>query len=287
MKMINLKKLNRYKYYISFLVILSLSFPGCASIAKKMFKKPTVAYEGFQLKHIDFAGTSLVFFLSVDNPNRVGLKIAKMQHALYLDGEKFLETEMDDAIYIKPNKRTVLEIPIQFTFSGFKKGLTYLLKTRLLPYELKSLITLDTPIGDIPVKIEKRGELELPPPPKIAVKKVKLRKMSFTDIDIVFYVVVKNNDEVNLKIANFSYSLDLNNSPISKGVVTTITKDNISKELHLEIPISLKILNLKRSIIKTIKSGKIDYELNMYLNMKSRYGAYIIPVEKRGTSKMY
>ena len=88
-KMMNHKQINHYKYYIPFLIVLSLSFQGCASIAKKMFKKPTATYEGFQLKHIDFAGTSLVFFLSVDNPNRIGLKLSNMKHTLYLDGEIF------------------------------------------------------------------------------------------------------------------------------------------------------------------------------------------------------
>ncbi|MES0490143.1 MAG: LEA type 2 family protein [Leptospirales bacterium] len=274
------------KRFLVALLCLVIFQAQCASGSAKLFKTPEIEYEGFKVKHIDFSGATLEFYLGVVNNNRFGVKLAGMQHRFSMEEEEIFVSEMDDKIHIKPKDRTIVKIPIKVSFKEFKKGIGYIIETRRLPYRINSIITFDTAFGEIPVKIKKEGELEFPAPPDITVEDVDLDKMTIKQIKLIFSLRLENNDEVNLKIKSMNYAIRLNGTPISDGEISSFSEKRRSKTLNITIPVTIEMRNLKRSIIKVIASGKIDYQMLFNLNMKSEYGDYIIAIEKSGTAKL-
>jgi len=284
------------KYFYGFFIFAAilLSAPGCASMFNKVFIKPKLTYEAMKIDRLEITGATVRLYLGIDNKNNMSFEIINMEHVVSLEKNKVLETVMTDRVHIKAREKTIVEFPVDISFLGLKDNVKNIWKNQKIEYQVQSTLLLNTALGKIPLKIKFEDVINLPPFPDLKIEDVKVEKMGFTETNMIFKIRVINNDKIKLNVNELSYEILLNDFEIAKGNLDTPKneKDNEkdkkdNKDIVLEIPVNMKLLSLKRSITDMLKKGEINYDVHIHMNVNSTYGEYILPLDKKGTKKLY
>ena len=171
--MINKKNISKLLLKTTFLVLLSvgmLSPSACSNlnlgeIAKtaSSFEKPTIAIkslslgEGSNLEKINFKLT-----LDVENKNDVAIKTSSIDYALDLAKTQLVTDNLENGVEILAKKTTSIDLPISIkTQDLLKVGPSILLNLNNLDYKVAATINFETPVGKLPIKLEKEDKINL------------------------------------------------------------------------------------------------------------------------------
>lgn len=277
----------RHLGIIIIIQILLISQFSCKSLMKKAFQQPIVKVEKVQVEEISFAGADLNITISIDNPNAIGITLNRLEYELFIEDERLIEGIKSDKLQIAARKKSEFTIPVQLHFKGLQDGIYGILNKDKISYEFKSLITINTPITDLTFQPGKKGNIPIPERPRFNVEKIDTN-FSFSEVEIDFYINISNNDDVKLDIKKMVYQIQINGTPISNSTMTIQkTLTNRNEKLTYKIPVSIKLLNMKRSLISAIKNGQFNYSFDMNMELNSKYGPYKIPYKIEKSYQMY
>ncbi|RME90962.1 MAG: hypothetical protein D6767_06040 [Candidatus Hydrogenedentota bacterium] len=277
-------------YFKKKYIILTLLFLQwhCASLFKSAFTPPQVSVEDVEIVDAGFNGATLNLKIAVNNPNAIGIKLASFSYEVLTKGEKLASGEKKDPIDIKGKDISRFSVPVTIRYAGLQQGIVAIIKERKLPYEVKTKIAVDTPIGVLHFSPEHKGEIPIPTLPDVEISKVFLDEMGITSTTIVFQVKIKNNSDVKVKLKKFHYEISINDFTIANAEMMLDKTLESEKQTQLvSIPVTLKLLSLKRSLINVIKEGKFRYFVKMNLSMETNYGEFDVPYESEGMSSLY
>lgn len=280
-----MKYSRRLVFALSLLALVPLL--QCASLAGKIFDKPQVGVDRVELKRIDFAGVDLIVHVKIHNPNSVGATLNRIDYAFDIDGERLLKGIKDDKTKIASNDTSLIALPVSISYAGFKSGIAGALTKKNLPYLLQGKVVLDTPIGDLSFDIGDKGDIPVPDRPRFEVEKIALGEFSVTSATLMVYIKVSNNHDVDLDIEKFRYEFSLQDNLISASDVTVQRAVGQDKSMAVVLPITVKLLGLKRSVVDMMRSGQLKYAMKFDLNLKTRFGPVTIPYERDGLSALY
>jgi len=259
----------------------------CASLAKKIFDPPQVGVERVEFKHIDLTGADLVVHIKIHNPNSVGATLSRLEYQLEIDGERLLKGVKEDKTVIESNNTSLIPLPVSVNYAGLKTGIAGVLTKKNLPFAFTGKITLDTPIGDLSFDLSEKGEIPIPDRPRFDLEKVALGEFSVTSTTLMVQIRVSNNHDIELDIEKFRYEFSLQDNLISAAEVNVQKNLALDKSMSVTLPITVKLLGLKRSVVDMIRSGQIKYYMKFDLNLKTRFGPVVIPYERDGLTALY
>jgi len=276
--------MDRKKLLIIPVLFAVISQLQCASLVMKAFKKPQLTYEGMEIKEFDFSGISFVLYLGINNENGYGLKVAGMRHQIKLEGLDLMVIESKEKFHIKPNEKTVIKIPVELSFEAITKNISGIFSKEYLRYEVTSVLNLVTSTGKIPLETIFHDKIEMIPVPLVVLTKVDLNSLDFAEVSMTFHIKILNNKQVKLTHPKLEYELFLNEMEIAKGKMES---EKTEDQLELEIPVNIKLLSLKRSMIEMIRDGRIKYSINIIIKGRSKFGNYSLPLKKSGEAELY
>ncbi len=134
---------------------------SCALGQRTRFQEPEVQLATVQVTGIGFTGGSLNIQLEVTNPNGYEIRTTRVAARLDLEETHFGEAVLDRHIVLPAESRTLVDVPVRFTWEGVGAGARALLGRGTVNYLLASQITLDTPLGDRTLQLENGGVVPL------------------------------------------------------------------------------------------------------------------------------
>lgn len=254
---------------------------------RRAFTKPKVSIVKTKVQNIALSGTELLLTIGIDNPNSYGLNVKKFRYHLSLDGQELMQGAKDESVDIRAEKITLFTVPLTLRYSGLMHGVSSLLYKNKIRYTFTGDVTIDTPVGDITFDLGRKGEIPIPNKPDVSVEKVRLAEMGLSKAVLIFTVRIDNNEDVSLDLKRFKFHLKIQNQEvfsIRKKLDLFLTK---RRAVKFDVPVLLSLRNLSSSIIKTITSGKIKYEIDFDLNLDSRYGPFSLPWKMKSQTTMY
>lgn len=277
-----------YKFTIIFFIqLILLTQFSCKSFMKKAFQKPTVKVEKVTVEEISFAGADLNITISVDNPNVIGITLNRLEYELFIENERLIEGIKTDKLQIAAGKKSEFTIPVELHFKGLQNGIYGILNKDKISYEFKSMVAINTPVTDLTFRPEKKGEIPIPERPRFHVEKIDT-DFSFSEVKIDFYVNISNNDDIKLNLSKMKYKIQINGTQISDSAMSIQkTLQDKNQKLTYKIPVRIRLLNMKRSLITAIKSGSFKYQFDLDMELNSKYGPYKIPYKIEKSYKMY
>src|SRR3982751_1576585 len=75
------------------LCLLALSQSGCAALSKLLsdaFQQPTFSFKQVQLLDVSLGGATVNLVYTLHNPNPVGLSLAEVDYALFIEGKQLV-----------------------------------------------------------------------------------------------------------------------------------------------------------------------------------------------------
>lgn len=112
---------------------------GCAQLRPEMIT-PTVSVADFRLVEMGLFSGRAEIGLVVDNPNPMGFKANGFSYRVMLGGTQIADTRSDRKLDIAASGKTLVSIPIEFSYSGLITGLQYMMDRQELDYEVTGKI---------------------------------------------------------------------------------------------------------------------------------------------------
>jgi LEA14-like dessication related protein len=146
---------------------LSLLASGCAG---SVFNQPEVTLETVQVGGLGLRGGTLLVSLQVINPNRFALNADQLNYQLSLrDADETADTtwvdfatgSYDERFSVPARDTAVVQIPVEFTYSGLGAAAGSLLRAGTFTYRASGTVDVRTPLGRHEVPFRKRGTVTL------------------------------------------------------------------------------------------------------------------------------
>lgn len=137
---------------------LVLAFlPACSLWNWVNFKEPKAELKEIQIRDADLQGATLIFVLSVQNPNKTELKISDVKYQAFLNHEFFAEAKFDKEQVVPAMKTANVELPMPIKYSKLAGGIARILSGEDLDYRIKG----DAKISSFNVQFDKSGKFKI------------------------------------------------------------------------------------------------------------------------------
>lgn len=154
-----------FRGFVALLVLASL-----AACGGPVFRQPQVTLEQVRLGGLGLSGGTLLVSLEIINPNRFALNANQLRYELSLsDPEEstdttwvdFAEGVFDQPFSVAAGDSAVVQVPIEFSYSGIGSAANALLRRGTFTYRARGTVDLRTPLGGYDVPFSKRGTVTL------------------------------------------------------------------------------------------------------------------------------
>jgi len=139
-----------------FLLIVMLS--GCASLVQA----PRVALKETSMVGLDTSGIDLEFQLGITNPNSFDLSLLGYTFDLRVLTLPLSTGGMQETILFPAGKETGMRLPVRLKFTDLLEISRRAHGPDNIPYQLKVLLQLRTPLGEMAVPVEESAVLAIP-----------------------------------------------------------------------------------------------------------------------------
>ncbi len=246
------------------LLLITLSLISCAELTKHADTiKPTAKITDMRLVNINFDRVDLIFDLVIENKNPVSFKLTDLEYDLKIENQSLLSGTSAQAVNIKANSISPVQLPITLKFDDLKKLPGEIWNKDIISYQLLSRLNVNLPIiGKHAIPVSKTGELPVPKIPEISIKDIKVKNISFATAELIALVEVNNPNDFALGVSNLNYQLNINQKNWGQGNISS--NINIPKKGTgiVEIPLKLNLLSAGKSVYDVIINKKpINYQL--------------------------
>lgn len=263
------------KFILIFIICLIAStiFLSACSVfqgfVSENVKEPKVDFVGAKLSGLSLDAVDLLFDLKIENPNRVGVKLAGLDYDLFLDGNSFVKGNQDKGIEIPSAGAETIQLPVSLRFSDIYKTFENLKDQGASNYQIKCGFSFDVPVlGVVRVPVSKSGEFPLIKLPKLSLDSLKLDRLTLTGADLKLGLKLNNPNVFSMVLGGLNYQFKLNKQDIISGLSNNSTQIKEKGDSMIEIPISLDFFQVGKSVYQILNGNKnLDYGLDGKLNL--------------------
>lgn len=78
-------------------------------------KIPSIQFGEFNVKDVSLSGANVEVSFRVSNPNAFGISIANAKYMLNVNGRQWLDTQLDERIYVNGSEQRIITIPVRLS----------------------------------------------------------------------------------------------------------------------------------------------------------------------------
>ena len=277
---------------LSLSLVFTLLISGCAELTRHADAiKPTAKLTGVNLESIDFEKADLLFDFAVENRNPVTLDLAGLDYNLIIAEQSLISGVTAKGVKLKANATSPLQVPVTLRFDDLKKLPGEIWGKDTFDYKLDTVINVMLPvIGNYAVPVTKTGQLPVPKLPKISIKGLKVKNLSFTTADVIAQIEIDNPNAFELALSNLQYQLKINQQEWGQGKVTETRNIPQKGKGIIDIPMSLNLLSVGQASYKMLlHNADMDYQLNGNVDVDTgveMMKAIRLPLDIQGTTSL-
>ena len=287
-----MKSYARLVLTISLSLIITLFISGCAELTRHADAiKPTAKLTGMNLNSIDFEKAELLLDFAVENKNPVTLDIAGLDYNLIIAEQSLISGVTAKGVKLKANSTSPVQVPVTLKFDDLKKLPGEIWGKDNFDYKLDTVINVMLPyIGNYAVPVTKTGQLPVPKLPKISIKGMNVKSLSFTTANVIAQIEIDNPNAFELALSNLDYQLNINQQEWGHGKIAE--KRNIPKKgkTVIDIPLSLNLLSVGQTSYKMLlHKADMDYQLKGNVDVDTgveMMKAVKLPLDVQGTTSL-
>ena len=182
----------------------ALALPGCKLLSdffRSAFKQPNFVFKTVALTDISLGGLTLDTIWQLDNPNAVGLSLASVDYALFIENKQVVAGKPQQGLQIAPNASSDLHFPANVRFQDLAGVVETFLTRDTATWRAEGSIGVQTPIGVLRFPIVKEGSFEVPKIPQVAFGNPRVTNLSLAGATVEFPLIVTNRNTFPLPVA--------------------------------------------------------------------------------------
>lgn len=246
----------RYRIAV-FVFIVLFSVSGC-KMMEPFIAKPTVSLEKMTLQDMSLFDATLLFTLSVSNPNPMGILIQKGTYDFAVEGTSLVRGTVDETIRVGAGASGSIDLPVYFDFLDFFDSARALAGRDDVAYTLSG--SLDVMGFAIPYKTD--GRLTLPKFPEISVETMNIADFSLAGAAFNIIFAVRNPNAFSIGLDRLRYVLDMGDGPLLSGVAEGVPAIGENERARLSVPVELDFISMGRWAVQAFQKNTASYSLS-------------------------
>jgi LEA14-like dessication related protein len=246
--------------------LLAFLLSGCAqlqNILQQSVKKPTAQVTNAQISGLSFSQIDLLFDIKVDNPNTIGVNLAGLDYGLKINEHELFSGNKKDALTIEASASNTIQIPLTLQFNDIYKAVGQLSGQEKSTYSFNGGVSFDLPVlGLVRLPISISGEIPLISLPKVSVKNISLKTLSWSGAAMQLDIVLKGTGGLDLFVENLNYGLNIGGQKWVSGKTDNKIAVNSAGEKIISVPFKLNFVDMGRALYDMVTG---DAELNYKL----------------------
>jgi LEA14-like dessication related protein len=238
------------------LAVLSLS--GCAALRDffaKAFQQPSFNFKTVRIADASFSSATLHLVYSIDNPNSVGLSLAEVQYALFIEGKQVVAGRPPNGLSIPARGSSELVFPANIKFADIAPVVqTFLTKDRA-KYRAQGQIGLQTPIGVLRFPLARDGEFEVPKLPAVQVGSPRVAGLSLSGARLELPLTVRNRNSFPLPIGGLSGGLTIGGANVGNVSTGNLGLLQPGTQRQLNLPVNISFAGAAAAAFQVIQRG--------------------------------
>lgn len=254
--------------------LFALLLSGCWPL----FDKPRVHVARVHLTHVDFTGLAADIVFAVENPNAIGIDLAKLDYQLTVDNHPFVAGSSDRALHVPAQAATELALPVSFKYVELAEALASLFTKKTVPFAISTRLGFGTPVGVVTVPIDHSGTLPVPQLPSVSIGSANVGGISLRGASVSLTLAIRNNNAFVLPLGPLSYSLTVEGAPIvSASTAPSQLAPNAT--LPLTLSAELDFVRVGMGIFRAVRAGSATVALDGSFDLVG----YAMPVHLQTT----
>lgn len=238
---------------------------ACASlgdIARAAFQQPKLTFRSASLEALDLEGATVAFRFDLDNPNSIGVDLARVAWGIEMEGTRVVAGEMPGGLKIPARGAAPVTFPVRVRYRDVP-GIVSLLGSGKdsIRYRLTGALGVRTPLGVIDLPLSHEDALRLPDLPHFAIDGLSVRNVSFTEISVGVRLRVKNPNGFALPAGRVDCSLGLAGSQVARAESAAVSPVAGGASAVVEIPVRFDLASAGRAAASLVRGGDVDVSL--------------------------
>ncbi|MFQ5605914.1 MAG: LEA type 2 family protein [bacterium] len=264
------------KQIFQWILFSSTILTACSSVQdfiKSSVQKPKVAFSGVKIQGLNFEKIDLLFDLTVNNPNAVGVKMAGFDYDFLIDQRAFVSGNQPQIVEIPANGKNVVHVPVTLRFNDVFQTFKEYPQKDSTRYELKCGFSFDLPVlGVQRIAVSKSGHIPLLKIPRLKVVALKLKNLRLTGADLELQVQLQNPNSFKVILKTLDYKFAINNQTWLSGSSHDQYQIAAKKDNLIRLPLSLNFLQIGASVPQLLKSDSpLNYQFQGKLDLTSSF----------------
>src|SRR5215208_41077 len=189
------------------LVAFSLALPGCAALRdlfQAAFKKPDLRFKTLSVREVTLSGADLDTVWVLNNPNPVGLSLAQVEYAFFVENKQVVAGKPRNGLQIPASDKTDITFPADVKFQELVPSLAVFLQKDVAAYRAEGTLGVETPVGVIRFPLKKEGTFEVPKVPALAFEPPRIKGIGLTGAQLEIPLTVTNRNSFPLPIGGIT-----------------------------------------------------------------------------------
>lgn len=260
-------------------VVLLSACAGLQDLARAAFKEPHLTFKSAALDKLDLDGATLAFTWEVENPNALGVDLARAGWQLEVEGTRVAAGDLPAGLSIPANGKAPLSFPVHVRFRDVPGIVSLLGSGRSdLGYKLSGALGIRTPLGVVDLPMSHSDRVKVPALPRFALDGLRVRNVSFSSVTVDVRLRVQNPNAFPLPDGQLDYALALAGTSVARAASASVRGVPAGASGVVEIPVRIDVASAGRVATDLARGGEVQVELTG----KAELAGLPLPLELHG-----
>lgn len=245
--------------------IISVSFGSCAVLSqllKGAFQQPGFGFKRLGLDNVDLGGLTLDTVWQLDNPNPVGISLADVDYALFVEDKQVVAGAPPLGLTVAPKGSTELHFPAGIKFQELAQVVEVFLTKDTATYRAEGHLGVKTPVGVLRLPLGTSGNFEVPKLPQLAFGNPRVTNLSLSGATIEFPLTVTNRNGFPLPVGNVTGALNIAGSNVGSLSTGNLGDLTAKGTRQVTLPLSISFMSAAGAVVNAVRGGNAAVRLD-------------------------
>ena len=259
-------------------VLAVVSFSGCATLAQLLssaFQKPTLRFKTARVSQVRFDGLTLDTVWQLDNPNAIGISLARADYKLSVEGKQVVAGSPPKGLKIPPQGSTELTFPAAIKLTDVFPLAQELANKDYAKYRVEGVVGVQTPIGVLDFPLAYENQFEVPKAPRVELQPPRITSLTLRGATVEFPIALTNKNTFALPLTGLDGALKVGGVPVSRVAMGDMGRLEGKGTRVVTVPVQLDLLNAGAVVVQAVQGGSAPVELDAQLKV----GGETVPID--------
>ena len=237
-----------------------LTLAGCAglnSVLAGAFQRPRLTFKRADLGAVSLSGATLNLVYDVENPNPVGLDLAQVSYALFVEGRQMVAGTPPNGMKLAANGASELVFPANVKFADVVPVLSTFFTKDQAAYRAEGSLGLQTPVGIVSLPLAHEGSFAVPKLPQVTLATPRIKSLGLTSATVELPLTITNRNAFALPINGLTGALRIAGASVGNVATGDLGSFGAGAAREVMLPVTINFLNAA-SAASALRSGSAE-----------------------------